>query len=197
MDVGREPGANGRLARRLRAIGSLARVLRAIGAGLQRIPRAWAWIPVLAWAGLIFFLSSRPAPHLGGAPNLVGGWLTNSAHGVEYGMLALWSALLVRRRVGWPDLDRRAFTALVVAIALYAASDEWHQSFTPHRDASVCDVITDVVGAACTLAAIAFAGGARASDEKLARVFAYGIPAVLLAGALATFADWFTDPSRV
>jgi VanZ family protein len=160
------------------------------------MPRAVAWIPLLAWAGLIFYLSSRPAPQLMGEPSIVGGWLTNSAHGVEYGMLALLSALVVPRHAGWPDIDARRFRILIVLIALYAASDEWHQSFTPHRDASVCDVITDVVGASLTLGAIVFAGGARASDAKLARIFVYGIPLVLLAGALATFADWFTDPSR-
>jgi VanZ family protein len=187
MDTGRERGEASRL----------ARTLRAIGAVLQKMPRPVAWIPLLAWCGVIFYLSSQSPPHPGGEPSLVGGWLTNSAHGVEYGMLALLSALVVPRRAGWPDIDTRRFRILIVALALYAASDEWHQKFTPHRDASVCDVITDVVGASLTLGAVVYAGGERASDEKLARIFTYGIPLVLLAGALATFADWYTDPARL
>jgi VanZ family protein len=166
--------------------GSFARSLRAIGDELQRIPRRWAWIPMLAWMSLIFYLSSRPAPDIGG-PSSVASVLRNSAHALEYGMLALLSALLVPRNLGWPDLDKRRYLTLVGLIALYAASDEWHQSFTPHRDASACDVLTDVVGTALTLGAIVYAGGSRASERKLARIFLFGLPAVLLAGAIASY----------
>jgi VanZ family protein len=166
--------------------GSFARSLRAIGDVLQRIPRRWAWIPLLSWMSLIFYLSSRPVPDLGGHGS-VASVLRNSAHAVEFGMLALLSALVVPRKLGWPDLDKRRYLTLLVLIALYAASDEFHQSFTPHRDASACDVLTDVVGASLTLGAIFYAGGPRASEEKLARIFLYGLPGVLLAGAIATY----------
>jgi VanZ family protein len=160
--------------------------LRAVGALLQRIPRRWAWIPVLGWMALIFHLSSRPSPDLGG-PGSVASWGRNCAHAVEYGMLALLSALCLPRAQGWPDIDKRRFLTLLALIVLWAASDEWHQSLTPHRDASVCDALTDAVGAAATLSTIAFAGGSRASDEKLVRALFFGLSAVLLAGALATF----------
>jgi len=160
--------------------------LRAIGAVLQWIPRRWAWIPLLCWMGLIFHLSSRAAPDLGGTGS-VASWLRNCAHAVEYGMLALWSALIVPRARGWPDIDKRRYALMLALIVFYAATDEWHQSITPHRDASVCDVLTDTVGAAATLSAIVSAGGARASDEKLVWTFAFGLLAVMLAGALATY----------
>jgi len=102
-------------------------------------------------------------------------------------VLALWATLILPRQRGWPDVDKRRYVVLVALIFLYAVSDEWHQSLTPHRDASACDVFTDVVGASLTAAAIAFAGGPRASDRNLARVFLFGIPLVFAAGALATF----------
>lgn len=41
---------------------------------------------------------------------------------------------------------------ILVAIgSLFAASDEWHQSFIPGRDASVLDWISDCVGILGTL----------------------------------------------
>ena len=36
--------------------------------------------------------------------------------------------------------------ALIVAGALYGATDEWHQSFVPGRDASVLDWLADLCG---------------------------------------------------
>ena len=43
-----------------------------------------------------------------------------------------------------------AAQAGTIAIAtLYAASDEWHQSFVPSRSASIVDVLIDCVGAMC------------------------------------------------
>lgn len=169
-----------------RARSGFSRCLRAVGAVLQWIPRRWAWIPVLGWMGLIFHLSSRPAPDWGG-PGSVASVLRNSGHALEYGVLALFSALLLPRKLGWPDVDGRRYLTLVALIFLFAASDEWHQQSTSHRDGSACDALTDVTGASLTLAAIVFAGGARASEEKLARVFLFGLPAVLLAGAIATY----------
>ncbi len=160
------------------------RVLRAIGAALLRIPRERAIVPVLLWAGVIFFMSSRPAPSLGGAGEFAG-VLGNFAHALEYGVFAVFLALLAPRAAGWVDLRPRAVATILAVVLLYAASDEWHQSFTPHRDASVFDVLTDLTGASATLACIA-ALGRRDAGRALGIRFALGLLASLAAAALAT-----------
>lgn len=76
------------------------------------------------------------------------------AHVAEYAVLALLLYRALRRRPGdsaGPDwCEACAVRAFVVAL-LYAASDEWHQSFVPGRDGTVHDVIIDGAGAALGL----------------------------------------------
>jgi len=76
-------------------------------------------------------------------------------HLTEYAILAvlLWWAL------GWwqevrANRPRRAVLCLLLA-ALYAASDEFHQSFVPSRGAAVTDVLIDTSGAALGLLGVA------------------------------------------
>ena len=93
------------------------------------------WLPVLAWAGVIFALSSTPDLGTG-----LGGWdlvLRKIAHVAEYAILG---ALLVRA------LGR---TGLAFALGtLYAVSDELHQSFVSGRVGSPLDVAIDAMGVA-------------------------------------------------
>jgi VanZ family protein len=93
------------------------------------------WLPVLAWATVIFAFSS--VPHLGTG---LGAWdtvLRKGAHVTEYAVLG---ALLYRA------LAREA-PALAGGIA-YAATDELHQHFVRGRHASPVDVAIDAVGLA-------------------------------------------------
>jgi len=97
------------------------------------------WGPVLVWAGLIFALSSIPSLSTG-----LGGWdeiLRKGTHVTEYAVLG---ALLLRA-TGSRSV---AFTLAV----LYAASDEWHQTFVEGRVGAVHDVAIDAVGAAIGIA---------------------------------------------
>ena len=94
---------------------------------------ALAWAPVVLWAAVIFALSSIPSLGTG-----LGVWdtiLRKLAHTVEYAVLG---ALLLRA-TGRVDLT----FALGV---LYAASDEFHQTFVPGRHGSPVDVAIDAVG---------------------------------------------------
>jgi VanZ family protein len=94
------------------------------------------WLPVLAWAALIFALSSIPDLGTG-----LGGWdlaLRKLAHAAEYAVLG---ALLVRA-------TGRAGLALVAG-TLYAVSDELHQALVPGRLGSPVDVAIDALGVAC------------------------------------------------
>jgi VanZ family protein len=91
------------------------------------------WLPVVAWAALIFTLSS--IPHLGTG---LGTWdliLRKCAHMTEYAILAF----LLARAFG------REAPALAAGV-LYAMSDEVHQGFVSGRHASPIDVAIDTVG---------------------------------------------------
>jgi VanZ family protein len=97
------------------------------------------WLPVVAWAALIFALSSVPDLGTG-----LGGWdlvLRKLAHAAEYAVLG---ALLVRATARPP-------TALALG-ALYAVSDEVHQAFVPGRTGSPLDVTLDILGVVAGIA---------------------------------------------
>jgi VanZ family protein len=101
------------------------------------------WMPVLLYAGMIFYLSSQPLDfiHEGPFPH----W-DKVAHGTEYG---LFCYLLLRALRGtFPRPVTPALAALAVLIAVaYGASDEFHQAFVPYRDSDVFDVVADAGGA--------------------------------------------------
>ena len=93
------------------------------------------WLPVVAWAAVIFALSSIPSLSTG-----LGFWdtlLRKAAHVTEYAILG---ALLVRAL-------RHELPALVVGIA-YAATDELHQHFVRGRHPAARDVVIDAAGLA-------------------------------------------------
>jgi VanZ family protein len=93
------------------------------------------WLPVLAWAAVIFTFSSIPSLSTG-----LGGWdtlLRKGAHVTEYAILG---ALLLRAL-------RRETPALTAGIA-YAATDELHQHFVRGRHASFLDLLVDAAGVA-------------------------------------------------
>ena len=68
------------------------------------------------------------------------------AHASEYAVLAL---LLYRAFVHTALKSRTILSAGLVLLlcAAYAASDEFHQSFVPSRNASLRDVMIDICGA--------------------------------------------------
>jgi VanZ family protein len=99
----------------------------------SRVPTVW--LPVVAWAAVIFALSS--VPHLSTG---LGTWdtiLRKGAHLTEYAILG---ALTYRA------LLREALT-LATGIA-YAATDELHQHFVRGRHGAPVDVAIDAVGVA-------------------------------------------------
>jgi len=94
-----------------------------------------AWLPVVAWAALIFAFSSVPSLGTGlGTWDLV---LRKLAHLTEYAILG---ALLARA------LTRPALAVLLGS--LYAVTDEIHQHFVPGRHAAWYDVLLDTAGVA-------------------------------------------------
>ena len=91
------------------------------------------WGPVVAWAALIFALSSIPSLGTGlGTWDLV---LRKITHAAEFAVLAL---LLVRA-------TGRLGLSVAAGIA-YAITDELHQAFVPGRHGAPLDVAIDAVG---------------------------------------------------
>lgn len=101
---------------------------------------------VLAWAGVIFFLSSLSNP-----PGTTGDeWQSNAAHITEYavlGALLLWALRATRPA---SPLVALAIASWLVCVA-YGISDEYHQSFVVNRDSDPMDVVFDTVGSAVAI----------------------------------------------
>jgi VanZ family protein len=109
---------------------------------------ALLWLPVLVWAGIIFALSATPNLRVAQAADL-DFVVRKAGHLAAFGILAvlLWRALAlsaVRRAIVW---------SCVLTVA-YAATDEFHQSFTSGRHPSPLDVGIDSVGALLFLLAL-------------------------------------------
>lgn len=103
------------------------------------------WLPLFAWAGLIFWASSRPASAL---PSLSFPHADKLVHALEFGIFAI----LVQRALLFeaPDLrPKPAFIASMIIAAAYAVTDELHQALEPTgtRIPSLGDVLADVLGA--------------------------------------------------
>lgn len=101
---------------------------------MARSRLATVWLPVFAWAAVIFAFSS--IPHLSSGLGVWDTVLRKGAHITEYAILG---ALLLRA-------TRRPGIALGLA-ALYAISDEVHQHFVEGRHAAALDVLIDATGA--------------------------------------------------
>jgi VanZ family protein len=74
---------------------------------------------------------------------------------------------------------------VLVCVGLYGAIDEWHQSFTPGRDSTWEDVLTDLVGAAATLAVVSYLARGTATQSGLAWRMAGGLVMCLAVASVA------------
>jgi VanZ family protein len=124
-----------------------------------------AWLPVIVWVIVIFagstdLLSGAQTSRFLG-PFLR--WLDphmsyhtmetifivvrKAGHVTEYAILAilLWRAF--RQGTPWQLNLSILFLVVSVACALFAVSDEFHQSFVPSRTPSARDVLIDIAGA--------------------------------------------------
>lgn len=99
---------------------------------------------------MIFWLSSIPGS--GDKPPWLFRHEDKVVHASVWTVLgALCAAGGVAR--GWP---RRTAVFIAIAIATsYGVIDEWHQSYTPRRDASVGDLVADAFGACLGAIAVA------------------------------------------
>jgi VanZ family protein len=147
------------------------------------------WLPVLVWLGLIFagstdalsaaqtsrflvpFLRWLDPQISGAAVAAIQVGVRKLGHITEYAILAmlLWRGL--RRGTRLQARMSILFLLAWLAAAIFAVTDEFHQSFVPSRTASPIDVMIDICGAMIGLAiCLAFAGRearVRPSDREI------------------------------
>lgn len=140
------------------------------------------WMPSIIWMALIFLGSTDilSAEHTSrflvpflrwidpqislATLNAIQFGIRKLGHLTEYAILAmlLWRAL--RSGTGWQMKMSILFLIAALACAIFAASDEFHQSFVPSRTSSPVDVMIDICGALVGLEiCLAFARRKRAT----------------------------------
>src|SRR5437870_11731750 len=142
------------------------------------------WMPAIVWMAIIFlgstdmlsaehtsrflvpFLRWFDPPISLAALNVSQLGMRTLGHLTEYAILAmlLWRAL--RGGIRWQMKMSLLFLVAAHASAIFAASDEFHQSFVPSRTASTNDVMSDICGALIGLL-ICLAFAARKRPERI------------------------------
>ena len=124
------------------------------------------WIPVILWAGLIFYFSTESFS-FSNTEGFFSDWLLwflpeispaqfmalhlvsrKAAHWFEYFVLGILLLRAQRHR----DESKLSLATIAWTLALvlaYAASDEYHQSWVLERTASAVDVAIDTFGGIC------------------------------------------------
>ena len=100
------------------------------------------WLPLLVWMGVIFAGSS-----IGSLPRVGGKATDGVAHRVAHMLeFAVLGALVLRATSSGQRITKRELIITVIVVALYGASDEFHQRFTPGRSSEGLSVLFDVAG---------------------------------------------------
>ena len=116
------------------------------------------WYPAIVMAIIIFIFSSSSALDSNHQSGLIVNTITflfpdlknttflvtivrKSAHFIEYALLGFLTARAFK-------LSKKSPWWSILACAIYAGTDEFHQSFTPGRSAEVKDIALDTIGAA-------------------------------------------------
>lgn len=105
--------------------------------------KAFFWLPPITWMALIFLLSSFPKLQI--SEGLADFVLRKLAHMFEYGVLFVLLFLAFKKTTSLAK--RKALWLSFLLTVLYAASDEYHQTFVPGRHGCLSDVSIDTLGA--------------------------------------------------
>ncbi len=96
-----------------------------------------AWAPATLWAAFLFYLSSRST-----FPSTAYTFLGDKP--IHVILFAVLGTALAWGARGWHRQSSQV--VLVLTGVAFAATDEWHQSMVPRRDASLADFGADVLG---------------------------------------------------
>ena len=101
----------------------------------------FSWLPLLIYAGLIFYLSSLPNP--------LQPFTFSSAdkvlHIVEYAILGILVINVLKQY--YPEQGNKRLQIFAGFLStLYGMGDEFHQYFVPFRDTNLFDVLADGIG---------------------------------------------------
>lgn len=121
-------------------------LVRNSGTGRDAIRLLWYWVPPLAYAGLIFHLSSLSHPEET-LPAFLSELGDTVLHMTEYGVLGILCYRGFRHAAGQWAAQYALLLATVVA-AIYGITDEVHQAFVPFRESDARDWLADAAGAA-------------------------------------------------
>lgn len=100
-----------------------------------------AWLPPLAWMGVIFYLSGRTGSELHSLFPFIKDF--NPGHFLAYFILGS----LVYRSLTRSAAIRHAALWTVFFSIVYGLTDEFHQSFVPGRSPELRDLLNDTAGA--------------------------------------------------
>jgi len=100
------------------------------------------WLPLILYCLFIYIQSAHPSPEQ--IPSIP--FIDKVLHCAAYGIMGIlfyraYQTLRIK------DNIHMLILISVVSASLYGISDEIHQSFVPFREASVGDVIADIIGA--------------------------------------------------
>lgn len=101
------------------------------------------YLPPVVWGILIFSGSSVSAPSV--STNFTIDFAAHKlAHLIEYSILGI----LIYRSLRQENISQKEAVIYAIFIsAFYGLTDEFHQSFTPHRTTRLRDVFIDTIGA--------------------------------------------------
>ncbi|MEW6511472.1 MAG: VanZ family protein [Bacteroidota bacterium] len=119
-------------------------------------------LPAILWAIVIFVSSSIPSDRV---PPFVLFKFDKLVHFGVYFLLAFFTYRAIRYQSRWPLLADHALLFTVVLIAVYGATDEFHQYFVPGRSADLFDLLADTLGACLLVAAVWWKGRARPAAQ--------------------------------
>jgi len=107
--------------------------------------RRWvfAWAPLIGYAALMFYFSSRSS-----LPKFLPSFYLSDKlmHGIEYAIFGALVFHAIQDSPKPPETGKKVIILSILLVILYGISDETHQYYVPNRDASFYDLIADVVG---------------------------------------------------
>jgi len=123
---------------------------------------AGAQLPAILWGALIFTLSSIPGDSFPTLPFTISDKIV---HGGIFFVFCYLVYRALRNQTRFPKLSAHSLSISLLFTALYGALDEFHQLYTPGREADILDFLADSVGG-CIFAVVLVIAHIRHKSEQ-------------------------------